>query len=104
MAIQHLDKTPTAHLRPSPRAFSTIALCMEGLIIPKEEMLTIGKSHRVFNCAADQLTFFRAPIDEKHTDAMDIHHHVLTLASEDKLYLAPLKKDIERALEIGTGT
>ncbi|KAL6362830.1 hypothetical protein LRP88_04141 [Fusarium phalaenopsidis] len=42
--------------------------------------------------------------DEQQNESMDINHHLLTLAIGDKLHLAPLKKDIERAVDIGTGT
>ncbi|KAF4443177.1 hypothetical protein F53441_11486 [Fusarium austroafricanum] len=44
------------------------------------------------------------PIDDTGQEAMDINHHVLTLLLDDQLYLAPLSKDIKRALDIGTGT
>lgn len=35
---------------------------------------------------------------------MDINHHLLTLSLDGKLFLAPLKDDIENVLDIGTGT
>ncbi|KAK1767868.1 S-adenosyl-L-methionine-dependent methyltransferase [Phialemonium atrogriseum] len=42
--------------------------------------------------------------DDKQNEAMDINHHVLTLLIGDKLYLAPLPKDIQKVVDIGTGT
>ncbi|KAK0725557.1 S-adenosyl-L-methionine-dependent methyltransferase [Lasiosphaeris hirsuta] len=45
-----------------------------------------------------------SPNDAKHTESMDIIHHFLLLALDGKLYRTPLKKDIARALDIGTGT
>ncbi|EEU38760.1 uncharacterized protein NECHADRAFT_95105 [Fusarium vanettenii 77-13-4] len=42
--------------------------------------------------------------DEQQNESMGINHHLLTLAIGDKLHLAPLKKDIENAVDIGTGT
>ncbi|KAK7419067.1 hypothetical protein QQX98_003569 [Neonectria punicea] len=45
-----------------------------------------------------------APNDERQNEVMDLHHHLLTLASDEKLYHAPLRKDIKKALDIGTGT
>ncbi|KAF5007053.1 hypothetical protein FDECE_6598 [Fusarium decemcellulare] len=42
--------------------------------------------------------------DEKQNESMDINHHVLTLVLDDALYLAPISKDIQNALDIGTGT
>ncbi|KIL94198.1 methyltransferase [Fusarium avenaceum] len=42
--------------------------------------------------------------DEQQNESMDIVHHFLCLLLEDKLYLSPLKDDIQKALDIGTGT
>jgi hypothetical protein len=42
--------------------------------------------------------------DELQNESMDMNHHVLTLALGGALYLAPLQKDIEKAVDIGTGT
>ncbi|KAI8651249.1 hypothetical protein NCS55_01368700 [Fusarium keratoplasticum] len=36
-----------------------------------------------------------APNDALQNEVMDIHHHLLTIASEDKLHHAPIKKDID---------
>lgn len=37
-------------------------------------------------------------------EVQDILHHALTLALGERLYTAPLSKDIKNALDIGTGT
>ncbi|RBA16074.1 hypothetical protein FPRO05_11924 [Fusarium proliferatum] len=42
--------------------------------------------------------------DEKQKESMDINHHVLTLVLDGALYLAPLAKDINSVVDIGTGT
>ncbi|KAF5023095.1 hypothetical protein F66182_4852 [Fusarium sp. NRRL 66182] len=42
--------------------------------------------------------------DEQASDSLDIAHHFTLLLLEDKLHLAPLKPDIQRVLDIGTGT
>ncbi|KAJ9134150.1 methyltransferase [Pleurostoma richardsiae] len=42
--------------------------------------------------------------DEQQNESMDINHHLLLLSLGNKLHLAPLKKDIAKALDIGTGT
>ncbi|RMJ13432.1 hypothetical protein CDV36_006899 [Fusarium kuroshium] len=42
--------------------------------------------------------------DEQSNAALDINHHVMTLMYGGKLYKAPLKKDIQTAVDIGTGT
>ncbi|RSL45158.1 hypothetical protein CEP54_014390 [Fusarium duplospermum] len=42
--------------------------------------------------------------DERQNEAMDINHHCQTLRLDGKLFLAPLSNDIEKAVDIGTGT
>ncbi|KAH8679298.1 S-adenosyl-L-methionine-dependent methyltransferase [Ilyonectria robusta] len=44
------------------------------------------------------------PNDEHHNESMDINHHLLSLSLEGKLFLAPLKDDVQKVLDIGTGT
>ncbi|KAI1381678.1 S-adenosyl-L-methionine-dependent methyltransferase [Hypoxylon crocopeplum] len=44
------------------------------------------------------------PNDERQNEAMDMNHHFMTLSLGGKLFLAPLKDDIEKVLDIGTGT
>ncbi|KAH6871785.1 S-adenosyl-L-methionine-dependent methyltransferase [Thelonectria olida] len=44
------------------------------------------------------------PNDEHHNESMDINHHLLSLSLEGKLFLAPLEDDIEKVLDVGTGT
>ncbi|KAJ4128480.1 hypothetical protein NW765_012866 [Fusarium oxysporum] len=34
----------------------------------------------------------------------DLMHHFLTLLTDDKLYLAPIKDDVQKVLDVGTGT
>jgi len=45
----------------------------------------------------------RAPNDATQNEQLDINHHLLTLALDNKLYLAPLEKPA-KVLDIGTGT
>ncbi|EKJ69302.1 hypothetical protein FPSE_10555 [Fusarium pseudograminearum CS3096] len=49
-------------------------------------------------------TDYWGPIDEAGQEVMDINHHILTLLMGNKLYLALLSKDIQAAVDIGTGT
>ncbi|KAF5011682.1 hypothetical protein FDECE_2220 [Fusarium decemcellulare] len=42
--------------------------------------------------------------DERQSETMDIGHHMWTLSQDGALHLAPLKADIQKALDIGTGT
>ncbi|KAN0091943.1 S-adenosyl-L-methionine-dependent methyltransferase [Hyaloscypha variabilis] len=44
------------------------------------------------------------PNDEKEVDRLDMFHHVLKLVSNGKLYEAPIPKNVQRVLDIGTGT
>ncbi|KAK2753717.1 hypothetical protein FQN55_000080 [Onygenales sp. PD_40] len=45
-----------------------------------------------------------APNDEMQNNQLNIGHHLFTLLLDGKLLLAPIEPDIERALDIGTGT
>ncbi|KAK4448001.1 Phosphomethylethanolamine N-methyltransferase [Podospora aff. communis PSN243] len=44
------------------------------------------------------------PNDERMVQAGDIAHHTITLALDGALFRAPLKPDIQTALDIGTGS
>ncbi|TPX18336.1 uncharacterized protein E0L32_011747 [Thyridium curvatum] len=45
-----------------------------------------------------------SPNDEAQNEALDIIHHVLTLSLDNKLHIAPLGDNIQKVLDIGTGT
>ncbi|KAF5239851.1 hypothetical protein FANTH_9792 [Fusarium anthophilum] len=49
-------------------------------------------------------TEYFTPNDEQQRDSIDITHHVLTLLLDGKLTLVPFKDDIQRVLDVGTGT
>ncbi|EFX03766.1 methyltransferase type 11 [Grosmannia clavigera kw1407] len=42
--------------------------------------------------------------DEKQKNTIDLQHHVLTLALEGKLHLAPLPDTVGKVVDVGTGT
>ncbi|EFX05906.1 methyltransferase type 11 [Grosmannia clavigera kw1407] len=42
--------------------------------------------------------------DDAQNTMLDIQHHVFTLVLDGKLYLAPLPEEINKVLDIGTGT
>ncbi|KAH8884102.1 S-adenosyl-L-methionine-dependent methyltransferase [Thozetella sp. PMI_491] len=42
--------------------------------------------------------------DEVQNESLDIIHHVLTLCLEGKLHRAPLGDDVQKVLDVGTGT
>ncbi|KAK0745700.1 S-adenosyl-L-methionine-dependent methyltransferase [Schizothecium vesticola] len=44
------------------------------------------------------------PNDDRMANAEDIIHHCITLAQDGKLFQAPLKPDIQRVLDVGTGS
>ncbi|KIX06361.1 uncharacterized protein Z518_04337 [Rhinocladiella mackenziei CBS 650.93] len=47
---------------------------------------------------------YNFPNDEEEQDRYDLMHEVLITAMGDKHFLAPLKEDIARIVDIGTGT
>ncbi|KAI2622361.1 S-adenosyl-L-methionine-dependent methyltransferase [Hypoxylon sp. NC1633] len=44
------------------------------------------------------------PNDSQHEETMDILHHVSTLQQDGKLFLAPIKDNVKRVLDVGCGT
>ncbi|KAF3767016.1 S-adenosyl-L-methionine-dependent methyltransferase [Cryphonectria parasitica EP155] len=42
--------------------------------------------------------------DSQQTQQMDINHHFLTLCTDNKLYFAPIGDDVQKILDVGTGT
>ncbi|XEV01504.1 hypothetical protein FSHL1_006791 [Fusarium sambucinum] len=49
-------------------------------------------------------TEYFAPNDEQQRESIDISHHYLLLLLDGKLSLADLKDDLEKVLDVGTGT
>lgn len=44
------------------------------------------------------------PADEQEQDRLDIHHALMMALMDDKLHFAPLSSNIQRAVDLGTGT
>ncbi|GAB1320927.1 hypothetical protein MFIFM68171_11137 [Madurella fahalii] len=44
------------------------------------------------------------PNDQRQMEAADVGHHCVTLIHDGALFRAPLKDDVERVLDVGTGT
>ena len=44
------------------------------------------------------------PNDERHANAMDSFHHTYSVMLEGKLFLAPIRDNVQKILDIGTGT
>jgi hypothetical protein len=44
------------------------------------------------------------PNDEIENDRLDIQHELILTAMYGRLHLAPLKKDIQKVMDLGTGT
>ncbi|KAH7629602.1 S-adenosyl-L-methionine-dependent methyltransferase [Sordaria sp. MPI-SDFR-AT-0083] len=61
-------------------------------------------SGRTYHSDAVTDSEYWGPNDEKANEVLDIFHHAMTLLFDDRLYTAPLSKDIENALDVGTGT
>lgn len=41
---------------------------------------------------------------QDENDRLDLVHHMITLRLGGKLHLAPIKKDVQEVLDLGTGT
>ena len=44
------------------------------------------------------------PNDEQEQDRLDLLHHFFLLILDGNLHLAPISKDVQRVLDVGTGT
>ena len=44
------------------------------------------------------------PNDEIESDRLDMHHEMILTAMHRKLHLAPISKDLQRVIDLGTGT
>lgn len=58
---------------------------------------------RSYHSAVHDSDYF-LPIDDRMLDNLDLMHHFLTLLTDDKLHLAPIKPDATKVLDVGTGT
>ncbi|KAM0346948.1 hypothetical protein ACHAO7_011630, partial [Fusarium culmorum] len=47
---------------------------------------------------------YLVPNDEEEQDRMDLVHHIYSLILDEKLHLAPINKNPQRVLDLGTGT
>ncbi|KAE8148337.1 S-adenosyl-L-methionine-dependent methyltransferase [Aspergillus avenaceus] len=47
---------------------------------------------------------YLVPNDEEEQDRMDLAHHIYRLILGGKLHLAPIGEDVQRVLDLGTGT
>lgn len=59
-----------------------------------------GRSYHSKTHASD----YHVPLDEQALENFDLMHYFLTLLTDDKLHLAPIKPDAQTVLDIGTGT
>lgn len=44
------------------------------------------------------------PADEQEQERLDIHHALMMALMDDKLHFAPIDSNIQRAIDLGTGT
>jgi ubiquinone/menaquinone biosynthesis C-methylase UbiE len=49
-------------------------------------------------------TEYWGPNDERQNDHLDLNHEMLLVAMDNKLYHAPIADDVQRVLDVGTGT
>ena len=47
---------------------------------------------------------YMAPNDEKEQSRLDLMHHIFRMMLNGALYIAPIPQDIQRILDVGTGT
>ncbi|KAJ4248093.1 hypothetical protein NW762_012863 [Fusarium torreyae] len=47
---------------------------------------------------------YLVPNDDEEQDRMDLVHHIYSLILDGKLHLAPIDKNLQRVLDLGTGT
>ncbi|KAK5651354.1 hypothetical protein OQA88_12587 [Cercophora sp. LCS_1] len=45
-----------------------------------------------------------APNDEKQNDGLDLNHQMLLILNDNKLYRAPIDPNVQRVIDVGTGT
>ncbi|KAI2605364.1 S-adenosyl-L-methionine-dependent methyltransferase [Hypoxylon fragiforme] len=58
---------------------------------------------RTFHSEKHNSKYF-TPNDEQQLQSVDITHHYLTMLIGDKLHLAPISDDVQKVLDIGTGS
>ncbi|KAH7367121.1 S-adenosyl-L-methionine-dependent methyltransferase [Plectosphaerella cucumerina] len=58
---------------------------------------------RSYHSAVHDTKYF-LPIDDQTLENFDLIHHFLTLMTDDKLHLAPIKPGASKILDVGTGT
>ncbi|KAF5251005.1 hypothetical protein FANTH_3869 [Fusarium anthophilum] len=59
-----------------------------------------GRTYHASKFANDYLF----PNDDQQLESIDITHHWLTLLLDGKLFLAPIEKDVQNVLDVGTGS
>ncbi|KAH6888676.1 S-adenosyl-L-methionine-dependent methyltransferase [Thelonectria olida] len=59
-----------------------------------------GRTYQNFNTGTE----YWGPNDERQNEALDLTHHMLYIALDDKLFLAPIGENPQRVIDIGTGT
>ncbi|KAI1462009.1 S-adenosyl-L-methionine-dependent methyltransferase [Annulohypoxylon moriforme] len=93
---EEIDDADSA-LGPGDNASSTASLT--------ESILEYRTLHgRTFHSSRLGSDNYWGPNDERQNEAMDMYHHFMTLCLGGKLFLSPLKPDIEKVLDVGTGT
>lgn len=50
------------------------------------------------------VTEYSFPNDEQQLESVDISHHYLTVLLDGQLYLAPIGDNVQKALDVGTGS
>ncbi|KAM0436822.1 hypothetical protein ACHAPT_002534 [Fusarium lateritium] len=59
-----------------------------------------GRTYQNFNTGTE----YWGPNDDRQNDGLDLSHHMLYLALDNKLFLAPIGDSPQRVIDVGTGT
>ncbi|KAF6798902.1 SAM-dependent methyltransferase [Colletotrichum sojae] len=65
---------------------------------------SINEYRRIHGRTYTQKVDYYAPNDEKQNEALDINHWWTLLFLGDKLFLSPVGNNVQRVLDVGTGT
>ncbi|KAH6977650.1 S-adenosyl-L-methionine-dependent methyltransferase [Ilyonectria destructans] len=77
----------------------TPATQLQGLLAENPLQVDNGRRYHAFRAGS-----YLVPNDDEEQDRMDLVHHIYSLVLAGKLYLAPIGDNLQRVLDLGTGT
>lgn len=85
----------------SDSAFGQDTSTISASITPSIKAYRVENGRR-YHAFKDGVYFF--PNDEEENDRLDMQHAVFLKSCDGQLYLAPIRKDVQHVLDVGTGT